>query len=148
MEGYKSFIQVMDDASDHCSKWVNIDEGTEVSYDDMMEAAVFTDGLMPLPDNQWWMAFDDGTVGLLDENTKEIWVMYRPVKSPPVKEKYTGDKLDKKLRDFMPPGTYATEVKQNTETPDSAPAFCIYCGAKLPAGAAFCPKCGKAVKEG
>ena len=141
MEGYKSFIQVMDDASDHCSKWANIEDGTDLSYDDMMEAAAFTDGLMPLPDNQWWMALDDGTVGLLDENTKEIWVLYRAVKSAPIKEKYTGDELDRKLRKFMPPGTYATEAD------DSAPAFCIHCGTKLPAGAAFCPKCGKAVKE-
>ena len=146
MEGYKSFIQVMDDASDHCSKWINIEDGTELGYEDMMEAAVFTDGLMPLPDNQWWMALDDGTVGLLDENTKEIWIMYRPVKSAPVKEKYTGDELDRKLRAFLPPGAYPAEEK--TEASAEEHVFCIHCGTRLPAGAAFCPKCGKAVKEG
>ena len=133
MEGYKSFIQAMDDASDHCSRWIDLEDGTEYSYEELMEAAGFTDGLVILPDNQWWVAMDDGAVGLLNEYDKEILIMYRPIKSPPIKVKYTGDELDKKLKAFF-------------ESEEDAPAFCIKCGTKLPEGAVFCPKCGNRVR--
>ena len=138
MEGYKSFIQAMDDASDHCSIWTDLQEGEDISYEELMEAAFFTDTLAVLPDDQWWVAMDDGAVGLLNEFDKQIVIMYTPVKSAPVKIKYTGDELERKLYDLMP--------ENDTEGED--PVFCIKCGTKLPAGAVFCPKCGHRVKEG
>ncbi len=137
MEGYKSFIQAMDDASNHCSIWTDLQEGETISYEELMEAAFFTDGLAPLPDEQWWVAMDDGTVGLLNEFDKQILIMYTPVKSAPVTVKYTGEELERKLADLMP-----------QEGIEDNPVFCIKCGTKLPAGAVFCPKCGHKVREG
>ena len=139
MEGYKSFIQVMDDASDHCSQWRSLEDGEHFTYEEMMKAAALTDGLMPLPDHQWWMALDDGTIALCDEKSKEIWVMYAPVKSAPVKVKYTGEEFEEELKAL---GLI------NKEEAEDAPAFCIHCGTKLPEGAAFCPKCGKEIRRG
>lgn len=138
MEGYKTFIQAMDDASDRCSVWTNLEDGSLCLYNELMEAAAFTDGLSPLPDNQWWIVLDDGAIGLLDEINKEVMLMYTPVQSPPVTEKYNGDDLERKMQEF-----YAEAEKED----DSAPAFCMYCGAALPEGAAFCMKCGSPVRR-
>jgi ribosomal protein L40E len=138
MEGYKTFIQAMDDASDHCSVWENLEDKSICLYNELMEAAFFIDGLSPLPDNLWWVAFEDGTVGLLDDNTDEIMIMYVPVASPPVYEKYTGEDLEREMNEFF---------EQLEKEEDSAPAFCMYCGARLPEGAEFCMKCGSPVRR-
>ena len=142
MEGYKTFIQAMDDASDHCSVWTNLEDGSLCLYSELMEAAAFTDGLSPLPDDQWWMALDDGAIGLLDETNEEVILMYTPVPSPPVTEKYTGDDLEKKMQEF-----FAEPEREEENKADNAPAYCMYCGAKLPEGAAFCMKCGSPVRR-
>ena len=137
MEGYKSFIQAMDDASDHCSVWTNLEDGEIYTYEEMMEAAGFNDLLVILPDNQWWVAMDDGAVGLLNEYDKEILIMYRPVKSAPVKVKYSGEEFYNK---------FAPYFEDDETAEDDAPVFCIQCGTKLPEGAVFCPKCGRKVR--
>ncbi len=122
MEGFKTFVQVMDLASDACSSWESAEDGTIFSYEEMMEMAAYLDGAFPLAGNSWYVAFPDGEIGLLNEDEKEIIRMFYPLRSAPVRVKLG---LEESVSD--------------------APAFCIHCGAGLPAEAVFCPKCGKRV---
>ena len=122
MEGFKTFVQVMDLASDACSKWKSADDGTLLSYDEMTETAAYLDAAFPLVGNTWYVAFPDGEIGLLNEDEKEIVPLFFPVPSEPVRIK-----------------SYCEDAHEER------PEFCIHCGSKLPPEALFCPKCGKKV---
>ncbi len=118
MEGFKTFTQVMDMASDACSKWTSVEDNTVFTYEEMMELAAYLDGAFPLVGNSWYVCFPDGEIGLLDEEEKEIVQLFYPISSSPV------------------------SVKMGME---DRPAYCMYCGAKLAFEAKFCPKCGKRI---
>lgn len=122
MEGFKTFTQVMDMASDACSVWKSAEDGTVLSYEEMMEMAAYLDGAFPIVGHSWYVVFPDGEIGLLNEDEQTIIRMFFPVPSAPV------------------------AVKLGMEDSVSErPAFCMYCGAKLKPEANFCPKCGKRV---
>ncbi len=122
MEGYKTFVQVMDLASSSCSQWRSVEDGTVFTYDEMMEIAAYLDAAFPVIGHSWYVAFPDGEIGLLNEDEKEIIRLFYPLASPSVR------------------------VKAGTDTPPAGkPAFCMYCGARLLEEARFCPQCGKKV---
>ena len=122
MEGFKTFTQVMEMASDSCSRWRSVENESVFSYEEMMEMAAYLDGAFPLVGNSWYVAFPDGEIGLLNEDEKEIIRMFYPVDSSPVRNKIGMDDEDLEK-----------------------PSYCIYCGTKLSPEANFCPKCGKRV---
>ncbi len=122
MEGYKTFVQVMDLASSACSQWRSAEDGTVFTYDEMMEIAAYLDGAFPVIGHSWYVAFPDGEIGLLNEDEKEIVRLFYPIPSPSVKVKI---------------GMEASSCEK--------PAFCMYCGARLHEEARFCPQCGRKV---
>ena len=130
MEGFRNFTRAMDRASDVCSQWRSADDGTVYSYAELMLLAAYLDRDYPLGDRQWYIVFPDGEISLLHEDFDEIMPMWLPIKSRPPRMKLTGD-------EFYP----MEEEEKKAELPKFK--FCIHCGAKLPADAVFCAKCGK-----
>lgn len=118
MEGFKTFTQAVDMASDFCSVWKNIEANEEIGYEDMMETALYLDACFPLVGDIWYGVFEEGSIGMINEYTKEITIMFSSIKSEPIKHKLYMDD-DKK--------------------------YCISCGTELPSEAQFCSKCGKKV---
>ena len=124
MEGFRTFVQTMDRASDVCSIWKSADNGETYSYAELMLVAAYLDRDLPLDERCWYIVFPDGEIAMLNEDFDEIMPMYLPVRSKGIRQKMRGD-------EFYP------------EEDESK--YCMYCGKKIPKQAVYCPECGKKV---
>ena len=130
MEGFRSFTMTMDRASDYCSKWKSVDDGTVFSYPEMMLLAAHLDKFYPIEDRQWYIVFPDGEIALLHEDFDEIMPLYKAIKSKPITEKFTGDEFYQHI----------------PESEKTVKSYCSYCGEKLKPGDIYCSKCGRKVE--
>lgn len=122
MEGFRTFTQAMDRASDYCDEWMSVEDNTVYRYIDMMILAAHIDTDYPLDKNTWFIVFPDGEIALMNTHTDEMIAMYRPRNKRVVKEKFTGEELERPRA-----------------------RFCRFCGSQITAEAKFCPYCGKKV---
>lgn len=130
MEGFRSFTMAMDRASDVCSKWKSADDGTPFSYPEMMLLAAHLDKDFPIEEKQWYIVFPDGEIALLHEDFDEIMPLYKPVKSKPITEKFTGEEF----------------YQHKPDDTKTGKAYCSYCGERLNPGDIYCGNCGRKVE--
>ena len=148
MEGYKSFTQALDKASDTCSLWKNVDSGIEYTYPELMLVAGFIDREGTLEDPYWYVVFPDGEIAFMCVYNEEIIAMYHPLNQTGIQNKFTGE-------EFFPPSMRTPEMEEAMEKMMEEPSpqkpverkirYCGYCGKAITDNAKFCGYCGKKV---
>ena len=108
MEGYKSFTQALDKASDTCSLWKNVDSGIEYTYPELMLVAGCIDREGTLEDPYWYVVFPDGEIAFMCVYNEEIIAMYHPLNQTGIQDAHLAGQVEDQIIDYIGIGTGQT----------------------------------------
>ena len=137
MEGFKTFTQSVDLASQNCSRWKSAADGTLFSWRDLMDLAASLDMDYSLAPYQWYLVFPDGEIAILSEETGMIDRVFLP-------DNQTG--VSRSEVNAAEVSDEIAALYDREGAPAPARNFCIHCGAPLDPEGSFCSNCGKKVK--
>lgn len=122
MKRYQSFTEIVQDASDLCLVWRDL-QGKTVTILELMDSMEKNPDLEP---PKAYMLSEEGAIGATDRYEYSTgWILF-PMEEGPEKEACL-----ERLRSY-----FKGETKSGVR-------YCKYCGAELPEEARFCMKCGK-----
>ena len=126
MRRYQSFGDIVNDATDLCLVWRDV-QGKPVTVIDLMDALDSNADLVP---PKSYMLSEEGAIGVTDAYEYAIgWILF------PMEDSEEKEACLQKMR--------AHFKEEETQQAESSYKFCENCGQKLNAGAKFCTKCGK-----